>query len=389
MELGIAGVPRDVAALEAMCARLGVAPVFLLAPGESLSASNLPLHILHIAARTPEAMLSVLRGRRLAGLWSASQIAQDAIAGAAIALGLPCLTYPEDSLAADAPLFGGSRLELSALEHLSDAERRQLPLPVWVRASRGNGDSSCVRLEHPDDLSLSLAKLKKRGVNGAVRLQPVLEGPVYRLMAFKTGRDLVAFDIVQEETTTSMYRVPLSISMPVTRNGTLYSEVSGEAQRLNRLLSDGWGYLELEFVGTPSGPVLTDVQCPAMLDPLLRALVIESQGVDLHLAVLQCALGRRPYLSPNREVGVAATWLLTRSGRVTGFRGIEEARGMPGITAVEISAREGDIVTHVVDIPSRERGGYIIAMGATAEAARARLALAREQVWINTSPVEA
>lgn len=80
------------------------------------------------------------------------------------------------------------------------------------------------------------------------------------------------------------------------------------------------------------------------------------------------------------------TWLLARSGVVTGFAGVEEARQMPGIDEVNIIAEEGDILSHVVDLPSRQRGGYIVATGNTIEEARERLEFARARVWINTSP---
>jgi len=79
-------------------------------------------------------------------------------------------------------------------------------------------------------------------------------------------------------------------------------------------------------------------------------------------------------------------WLLTRSGVVTGLKGVEAARRLPGVLEVAINAREGDILTHVVDLPTRNRGGYIVAEGKNETIARARLEAAREMVWINTSP---
>jgi len=246
-----------------------------------------------------------------------------------------------------------------------------------------------MRLDHASELTLATEKLRRRGVTGRVRLQPVLEGAVYRLLAFKTGRTLTPVDIISEEMTTSIYRVPLLLAMPVPRRGGVLGAIVEQARRINSGLPAGWGYVEMEFVDTATGPVLVDLQYPANLDDLLREVVLRSQGIDLRCAALQCAIGRHPSLSPTREVGVAATWLLTRSGVVTGFRGVEEVRAMPGIASVVINAREGDELSHVVDLPSRERGGYIIATGATAAVARERLEAARERVWINTSPVKA
>ena len=152
------------------------------------------------------------------------------------------------------------------------------------------------------------------------------------------------------------------------------------------MLPSGWGYVEMEFVASKGEVTLTDVQAPARLGEDLRTVVQLSQGVDLRRASMACALDRRPALSPVRKTGVAFTWLLTRSGVVTGFEQVEAARTMPGVVKVQINAQKGDILSHVVDRASRERGGYIVAQGDTAVQAKERLEAAREQVWITTSP---
>lgn len=388
MELGIAGVPADVASVAVCCGRLGLEPLFLLWPDDG-AAISAPYHTLRLTEDEPEACLAALRGRRLAGLWAASHKRRGAVASVAARLNLPHLPCPRDPCPVAAGITGARQLDLAALESLSEADRATISLPAWVRASCGSGDSSCMRLDHVSELSLATVKLKKRGVLGPVRVQPVLDGPIYRLLAFKTGRAITPFDIVHEDTTTSMFRVPLSLSMPVPRRGALLGAILQQAQAINKLLPTGWGYLELEFVVTGDGPHLADIQCPAALDPLLADVVLRSQGVDLLQAALQCAAGRPPLLTPTRETGVAMSWLLTRSGVVTGFQGVEEARAMPGIEAVAITAKAGDELTHVVDVHTRDRGGYIIATGATAAVARERLEAARERIGIVTSPVRA
>ena len=386
MELGIAGVPDDVNAVEAVCDRLGLAPVYLLGPGETMALEGQPLHLLHVPAWEADAVRERVRGTGLRGLWAASRSLRGLVSDVAAHLGLPSLPCPEDRSIISESIGDVRLLEPNSLGALQDAGQEALPLPFWVRAACGNGDSSCMRIDHAHDLPLAMERMQKRGL---VRLQPAVDGPVYRLMAFKTGRDLLPFDLVAEETTTSMYRVPLSLSMPVPRRGGLLGAIIDRARRVNRGLPPGWGYVEMEFVDSEAGLRLVDVQSPAALDPLLREVVLRSQGVDLLQAVLQCAAGRHPQLVPVREMGAAMTWLLTRSGTVEGFQGVEEALEMPGIEDVRIVARPGDVLTHVVDLPSRERGGYVIATGPTPEAARSRLEAAREKVWINTTPVQA
>lgn len=380
--LGIVGTPADLEGVRAQCALLGVEPLLLLdleaAPPE------LPLRALRIPFRTDNGALALLRDAGLSGLWPASGHFTPRLAEICASLGLCFLPCLDGAGQAALPIEGSMVYPCSDLPHPEDRAWQHLPIPAWVRAACTGGDSSCMRLEHPNDLSLASAKLQKRNNGGPIRIQPVVEGPVYRILAFKTGTSLAVAGAIAEDVTSSVYRVPLGMSMPV--DGAVSEVAHALADEVNAALPAGWGYVEMECVETDRGLRLVDVQCPAFLDPHLRQLVWLSQGIDLRLAAMACALGRAPDLSPARDSGVAMTWLLTRSGVVTGFKGIEEARALPGVVEVKIAAAEGDILSHVVDIPSRERGGYVVATGDTAVEARERLDAARANIWINTSP---
>ena len=384
LRLGIAGMPENLDDILGLCAQLDVEPVHLLGPGES-PPRPLPQTVV-LPRWDAESCASAARGESLTGLWAGSCTLAPIVGEASSALGLPCLPCLDEAQQAAIPIEGATVYPFSALASLSDSEIQRLPIPAWVRAACTRGDSSCMRLEHPNDLPLASAKLQKRNTGGPLRIQPVIEGPVYRLLAFKTGESLAVAGLIAEDMTSSVYRVPLGMSLPVTLSDALLGEAHVMAGRVNALLPKGWGYVEMEFVDTGNDIRLIDVQCPASLDPHLRQLVWLSQGIDLRLAAMACALGRVPALSPTHNTGAAMMWLLARSGVVIGFQGIEEARAMPGIVGLHIVAAEGDILSHVVDIPSRERGGYIIATGDTAAMARDRLEAARAQARINTSP---
>lgn len=367
--LGIVGIPEDRDEIVADCQILGVEPIFLPALDKEFGAA-----------------LSAIQSLSLSAIWAASCDVQPLVAELCQILALPCIPCLDREGQSALPIDGATVYTSAQLESLHDMPLMELPIPAWIRPVCTGGDSSCMRIEHPNDLSLASAKLKKRNNSGLVRVQPVVDGPVYRLLAFKTGSTLAAAGLVAEEVTSSVYRVPLGMSMPVREPAKLISEVELWLTQVNALLPEGWGYLELEFIDSASGLCLIDVQCPAPIDPHLRHLTKLSTGGDLRLASITCALGRSPELVATRANGVAMTWLLARSGVVTGFAGVEEARQMPGIDEVNIIAEEGDILSHVVDLPSRQRGGYIVATGNTIEEARERLEFARARVWINTSP---
>lgn len=380
--LGIVGMPEDPEGVCAHCARLGVEPVLLLEPDAALP-GTMP-HAIRIPSWEEDGVLALLGDGQISGLWSASGHFSPRLGALCSALNLSCLPFLDDAQQAALPIEGATIYSCGALAHLDDQAWQHLPVPAWVRAACTGGDSSCMRLDHPNDLSLASAKLQKRNQGGSIRIQPVVEGPVYRILAFKTGATLAVAGVIAEDVTSSVYRVPLGMSMPV--DVDTRAAAADLAARVNQYLPHGWGYVELECIDAYPGLRLIDVQCPAFLDPHLCRLVALAQGVDLWLAAMSCALGREPDLSPGKDSGAAMTWLLTRSGVVTGFKGIEEARGMPGVVEVKITAAKGDILSHVVDIPSRERGGYVIATGSTEREARARLDAARASIWINTSP---
>ncbi len=383
--LGIIGVPEDAADFPAICALLAAEPVFLV---DAASVPPLPseCRAILLPEKTPEAIARVAKREGLAGLWSPCCDAAPLVAQAAAALGLwrlPCLDEAQQSTL---PIDGATVYPFSELERLREQALLALPIPAWVRAACTRGDGSCMRLDHRNDLSLASAKLQKRNMGGPIRIQPALEGAVYRALAFKTGATLSLCCLIAEEMTSSVYRVPLSTMAPAEGRSDLLRDVEALAEGVNRHLPEGWGYVELEFVDTTIGLRLIDVQSPARLDRHLCQLVRLALGVDLRLASMACALGRTPSLVARHKAGAAMTWLLARSGVVTGIQGVDEARHMAGVIEVHITASEGDILSHVVDIPSRERGGYIIATGDSAAQARERLDAARARVWITTSP---
>lgn len=385
VRLGIIGVPEDPGGILARCALLGAAPVFLV---EGDEVSNLPpdCEVVSLGERGIEALRDEAGSSALSGLWTACSEGTSRLSEVARALELPQLPCMDDARQSAIPIDGAMVYPIASLAHLCEEDLQALPIPAWVRAACTRGDSSCMRLDHPNDLSLASAKLRRRNLEGPIRIQPAIDGAVYRVLAFKTLERLAVACVVSEETTSSVYRVPLSVVVPAEGRATLAEDVEALAVAVNGHLPEGWGYVELEVVDTNRGLRLIDVQCPARLDTHRCELVRLSLGIDLCLASMACALGRIPALSPTRHAGAAMTWLLTRSGVVTGFQGVEEARLMDGVVEVRITAVEGDILSHVVDIPSRERGGFIMAVGNSGAQARERLEAARARVWINTSP---
>lgn len=385
-KLGIVGGVADVDAVRTAARALDIVPVFLLDGNEAAGTMPPDAAVEPVNTVEPELLHRQLAALELGGLlvpdaeWPSWTVEAVATLGWAH---LPCLPHNPGGVckATGARLF--------ALDTLIDLVKRGgdgLAVPAWVRASCGDGDASCMRVEHLSDFSLALEKLRNRNPTGVLRIQPAIEGNIYRLVAFKAGDALVPAALLEEWVTPSVYRVPLGMALPVPPDTAPFREIERQARELNERLPDGWGYVEMEFVAADGRITMTDVQAPARLGTDLDRVARYALGLDLMGASMQCALGQTPDLAPVREKAVAFSWLLTRSGVVTGFEGLEAARAMPGVVDIVLNVQEGDILTHVVDVASRDRGGYIMTEGATMAEAKSRLEAARERVWINTSP---
>ncbi len=83
----------------------------------------------------------------------------------------------------------------------------------------------------------------------------------------------------------------------------------------------------------------------------------------------------------------AAQWLYSHSGIVESLDGIEEARAMPTTEAIELTVTPGDLLGHVLDIPSRDALGYVMANGNTPEEAAIHAQQAVDLITIHIKTV--
>jgi biotin carboxylase len=115
-------------------------------------------------------------------------------------------------------------------------------------------------------------------------------------------------------------------------------------------------------------------------------VVLLAHGVDTIANALRFAAGEPLRMEATTNRGAALLWIPTHSGLVTEARGIQEARSVPGVEQVVVSAKPGDVMGHIVDCDTRDRVGYVIATGDDVEAAAAAAKRARDLCEIVTRP---
>lgn len=109
-------------------------------------------------------------------------------------------------------------------------------------------------------------------------------------------------------------------------------------------------------------------------------------GEDIHKHVLRLALGDRSELPKQRERAAGAMMLpIPGEGRLKAVRNIEQARRVPGIQDVIITAAPGDVI-----IPFPEQNcyiGFLTASADTPEAAAQALATAASEIQLDLEPL--
>jgi biotin carboxylase len=111
-----------------------------------------------------------------------------------------------------------------------------------------------------------------------------------------------------------------------------------------------------------------------------------SSGVDFVGAAIKVALGESPTpeeLEPRQSVPVIQRYAFPNPGRIVSVRGADDARAMPGIEDVVVTARSGDVIPPAGD--KRPSAAMVLATGGTRDAALANANAALARLRIETA----
>lgn len=335
-----------------------------------------------------EALLRAARDSRVHGIRALSAESRAAAAGVAELLHMPgegsALHFSEWDRLRDA---GIAVVENRVARDDATAARalHELEVPLWVKAASLRAEPFCMTLQHPDDLPLALANVRKRASGEPFLLQKPAQGPCFRLMGFQLGRAFHAVEVVGERVHDERFRVPVELALPCRVGAAAYQTMVDVGHLAAPWLPPGHYPLEMRFVLCEGRPVLTDVSVPTRFETALAELLWHGLAVDVRAALLRVAVGEPPHTVPRRYLGAAARWLSAASGAVRQVQGVEEARAMPGVQRVEVAVAPGDTLGHVVDRAARDRTGYVLATGGSDALALARAQDAAARVNIETA----
>jgi hypothetical protein len=253
--------------------------------------------------------------------------------------------------------------EIAADRLLVEMAAAKLGCPLWIRSSGRDDPRFCARLDSEDDLMLAYLQAAKRSAERKVLVQRAVDGPAWRLWCHTRDATRPVLTLEAGFISAPPYRLLDYFALPPEAPARV--TVMAEALRAAPPLAARW--LEAEVVLSEDGALLTGLWQSEDLHPAVEALM-------------------RP-TSHGAEGWRAVAWLSSRSGQVTSIGGEDAARALPGVLALHVGVRPGDVLKHAVDEASVHRTGYAVAQGESRALAIARAQEAARMVQIHASAV--
>jgi len=263
----------------------------------------------------------------------------------------------------------------------TEAAARQLGTPVVVRCAWKHGAR---RFDFAEDASLGFGKARKASVIGPVLVEQCVDGPRFVLDGVvRDGAFLLLGTIEEIPAAAWCHSCAAVVPARWYAHRTPPLELATAALRA-LALHDGAAHVEFAWNG--DGFVLLRVApYPAFLR-LPVDLIALGGGPDTVAACLQVATGA-PLPEPAAgEIGAAVAWIQCGSGVVQGISGQDKAVAVPGVREVCVEVQCGEVLGHLSSRRMRDRVGYAIATGATADEALAQALRAAACCEVSTSP---
>jgi len=257
--------------------------------------------------------------------------------------------------------------------------------PIWIRTL---DNQFCGAIQDSNDSHLVQVMIQKRSKEGKpILFQQGIEGKTYYLIGFRMAYHFLPVEIFSVEFTSGNYRIPRLIWSPADCSGLELKKIVEKAKTIAPNLPTGYYGVLLEFVADTQDIHLSFLHTFSQTDEVMTQVCKLASGMNLQEISETVEKQGIPTATPTRELGCVAAWIIPNSGIVQSIQGIEKVQTMEGIKEINIKIEEGNTLTHIVDIPSRDRIGYVIAVGPDSFTAKNRALSAISQIKIKTQNI--
>ncbi len=233
------------------------------------------------------------------------------------------------------------------------------------------GEREC-RVNDLADLPLALGRLERANGGAPVVVEEWLTGPSYYVTGWVSSSSVHVAAICELGRAEAPYRYITEIACPARVDDSLRDSLESIARSTVVTLGYQQGVFRIEICVTAEGPRVLSVA--AGIGDIIRPydVLLACGIVDLTETAIDLAMGRVPKAAQAPLRAVACRWIHARSGIVSAISGVEAASGMPGVEFVEMIAKPGDLLTHLINAETRGRLGVLAASARTTAEALSR-----------------
>jgi biotin carboxylase len=254
---------------------------------------------------------------------------------------------------------------------------RALGVPLIVKPADAYAGKCVQQVDHLEDLSLSVTQALRASFLETVLLEAVMPGPEFLVEGVVSAGGFAPIGVLALKRSAAPCCVIQAISTPPDLSAGLQSDLFEAVGGAVSALRFGTGYIQVKVICTASGPCIVNLHGYPAATRLPCDLMGLAYGIDTTEMALRIAVGETPVPRTERVRGAALLWIPSHSGVVSEVRGIEAARKIAHVAEVNVTARPGDVLGHVVDCATRDRLGYVLS---TADQPKTALASAQEAV---------
>ena len=270
-----------------------------------------------------------------------------------------------------------------------------VPFPCVVKPLVLSGSRGVIRANDPAELRTALGRVARllRSPQVAMRRDPELQrilieeflpGPEVALEGLLTRGELRVLALFDKPDPLDgpFFEETLYVT-PSREPSSTQEAVAREVAHAARALGLVHGPLHAELRLTPAGPRILEVAARSIGGLCGRALRF-GVGVTLEELLLQHALGRDPDLPRERAAAGVLMLPIHRGGMLREVRGLAQARAVPGVTDLVITAHADE---ELVPLPEGSSYlGFAFARGDTPQEVEAALRRAGGHIEVEVTP---
>jgi biotin carboxylase len=214
-----------------------------------------------------------------------------------------------------------------------------------------------------------------------------LEGTELTVEAIAHGGEVHVLAVSDKVKPPLRTRVATSLNYPAALEPETLERVERIASAAVRSLGITDGPAHAELIVGHDGPVLVELGARGGGGHVFSTVIEAVSGVDAVRESARVLAGDEPDLRVRRRAGCVYRLLSPVDGVVRAIHGVEAARGLPGVLAVGVTRKPGDVLGGLVD--SLQRSGFAVVAGRDREEAIRRADEVERTVVFDLEPVHA